>query len=104
MLWVYDELTFNKNFAKYNTLHQVKLNLIADNGVNTGGFVPYPLKDQLHQQAGIKQTAITVGQSALLSVGDKKIRKSGLDASEAFLEMFDFKVITMAVVKTPWTT
>ena len=93
LLWVYDELTFNKNFAKYNTLHQVKLNVIADNGVITGGLVPYPLKDQLHQETGIKQAAITIGQSALLSVGDKKIQKSGLDASEAFLEMFDFKVI-----------
>ena len=93
MLWVYDELSFNKNFSNYDNIHQIKLNIGADNGVITGSLVPYPLKNELQQDTRIKRTCITIGQSALLSVGDKKIRTSGYDASEAFLEMFDFKVI-----------
>ncbi|MBL0744736.1 ABC transporter permease [Chryseolinea lacunae] len=93
LLWVHDELTFNHYFSRYETLHQVKLNTHVDNGVMTGGFTPLPLREALTQDARIKHVAVTVGQSALLTVGDKKLNKRGLDASESFLEMFDFRLL-----------
>src|SRR5436190_23537699 len=82
LLWVHDEVTFNQYFKNYNSLYQIKVNNRVDNGVITGPLTPYPLKDELPQDSRIKRTAITIGQSVLLSVGEKKIRKSGIDASE----------------------
>ena len=94
LLWVYDEMTFNHYFNKYDVLYQVKLNNKVDNGIVTGSQTPMPLKDVLLQQdSRIKRSAMTIHQAALLSVGEKKINKVGLDASESFLEMFDFKMI-----------
>ncbi len=94
LLWVYDELTFNHYFTKYDLIHQVKLNTKTDNGVITSPSTPMPLKDILLQQdSRIQRVAITVNQSALLTVGDKKVTKRGIDASESYLQMFDFQMI-----------
>jgi putative ABC transport system permease protein len=93
LLWVHDEITFNHYFKNQNVLHQVKINNKTDNGIHTQPLTPYPLKDELLTDSRVKRMAITIGQSALLSVGETKIRKGGLDASESFLEMFDFRMI-----------
>ena len=94
LLWVYDEVTFDTGFSKYELLHQVKLNDPSDGKILTKENVPMPLKDVLLQQdSRIRRYAITVNQPALLSTGEKKISKRGIDASESFLEMFDFKLL-----------
>ncbi len=93
LLWVHDEITFNTSFSNYESIHLVKVNINADNGVITGSLSPYPLKDYMLQDSRVKRMAITIPQSALLSVGDKKLRKSGLDVSESFLTMFDFRIV-----------
>jgi ABC-type antimicrobial peptide transport system permease subunit len=52
------------------------------------------MKDLLMQQdSRIKRYAITINQPALLTVGEKKLSKSGLDVSESFLTMFDYTLI-----------
>jgi putative ABC transport system permease protein len=93
LLWVHDELTFNSNFSNYKDIHLVKVNINADNGISTGSLAPYPLKDYIQQDTRIAKSTISIGQSALLSLGEKKIRKTGLDASEDFLHIFDFPII-----------
>jgi putative ABC transport system permease protein len=93
LLWVHDELTFDTNFSNYESIHLVKVNIRADNGTITGSLSPYPLKDHLMHDSRVAKTSISIGQSALLSVGDQKVRKSGLNASEDFLNMFDLPVI-----------
>jgi putative ABC transport system permease protein len=92
LLWVHDEITFNHYFENHDTLHQVKVNNKTDNGITTQPLTPYPLKDLLMVDSRIKRTSIMIWQSALLSVGETKIRKSGIDASEAYLEMFDYRM------------
>jgi len=94
LLWVYDEMTFDKNFSNYDLIHQVKLNNTTDKGIITRTQVPMPLKDVLlDQDSRIKKYSICVPQNALLTVGNNKINKRGLDASESFLEIFDFNMI-----------
>ena len=94
LLWVYDEMTFDKNFSNYDLIHQVKLNNTTDKGILTRTQVPMPLKDVLlDQDSRIKKYSISVPQNALLTVGNNKINKRGLDASESFLEIFDFEMI-----------
>ena len=95
LLWVYDELTFDQYFTKYDTLYAIEQNSKTENGITTRNFVPMPLKDVLlPKDSRIKQVAITVGQAALLSVGDRKIQKAGMDVSDSFLKMFDFKMLS----------
>ncbi len=94
LLWVADELTFDTYFSKYDTIYQVKQNSKADSGISTRPFIPLPLFEILQQQdSRIKNAAITINQTALLTVGDRKISKNGLDVSESFLEIFDFQMI-----------
>jgi putative ABC transport system permease protein len=93
LLWVHDEVTFNHYFENHEQLHQVYVNNKADNGISTLALTPYPLKDLLMVDSRVKRTSIMIWQSALLSVGETKIRKSGVDASELYLEMFDYKMI-----------
>jgi ABC-type antimicrobial peptide transport system permease subunit len=95
LLWVYDELTYNQNFTGYENLYHVKLNNKTDKGIVTGHFTPMPLREVILQQdSRIKRYAMTIPQGALLSIGEKKINKSGIDATESFLTMFDFKMIS----------
>jgi putative ABC transport system permease protein len=93
LLWVHDEITFNRYFSNHDRLHQIKINNKTDNGITTLHLAPYPLKDHLMVDSRVKRTAIMIWQSALLGVGETKIRKSGIDASESYLEMFDYKMI-----------
>ncbi|MBP9927486.1 MAG: ABC transporter permease [Cyclobacteriaceae bacterium] len=94
LLWVADELTFDTYFSKYDTIYQVKQNSKVDSGISTRPFIPLPLFEILQQQdSRIKNAAITINQTALLTVGDRKITKNGLDVSESFLKIFDFQMI-----------
>jgi ABC-type antimicrobial peptide transport system permease subunit len=93
LLWVHDELTFNNYFKKHDVIHQVKLNTPTDNGVVTGSFTSWPLKEALEQDTRFKKIAITVAQAAVLSVGDKKLMALGRHASESYTEIFDFHMI-----------
>lgn len=95
LLWVYDEVTFDQYFSKYDNIYQVKVNSVVDKGVVTGQSVPYALKDALiAEDSRIKRTVRTNwGEGALLGVGDKKLNKVGLWATESFLDMFDLNLL-----------
>jgi putative ABC transport system permease protein len=94
LLWVADELMFDTYFSKYNSIYQVKQNSKVDSGISTRPYIPLPLFEILQQQdSRIKNAAISINQTALLTVGDHKINKNGLDVSESFLTIFDFKMI-----------
>ena len=93
LLWVQDELTFNHYFSNYRDIYQIKQNATTDNGVVTKPYTPMPLREVLAQDTRIKHAVLTVGQSALLTVGEKKLNKRGLDAGESFLEMFHFQLL-----------
>jgi predicted permease len=92
LLWIQDEITFNRYFHHYDDLYAVKVNTRSENAIITSSLAPYPLKDVLKQDSRIKNAAITIRQTVLLTVGEKKLLKGGIDASEHFLEMFDFRV------------
>lgn len=95
LLWVYDEVTFDQYFPKYQNIYKVRLNAVVDKGVTTGESVPYRMKDALlAEDARIKRTVRTNwGEGALLAVGDKKLNKVGLWATESFFDMFDFEML-----------
>lgn len=95
LLWVNDEVTFNQYFPKYDNIYKVRLNASVDKGIVTGESVPYALKDVLPEKdSRIKRTVRTNwGEGALLAVGDKKLNKVGLWATESFFDMFGFEML-----------
>jgi ABC-type antimicrobial peptide transport system permease subunit len=94
LLWVYDEVTFDHYFPKYPVIHQVMQNSRVEDGIVTRRFIPLPLFDILQpSDSRIRRSAISVEQSALLTVGETRINKRGLDVSDEFLEIFQFEMI-----------
>ncbi|MGI8952362.1 MAG: ABC transporter permease [Chitinophagaceae bacterium] len=50
-LWMYDELSFNKNFDNYNRIAQVEQNLVNNDEVDTWDNTPFPLAEVLRKLA-----------------------------------------------------
>jgi len=95
LLWVRDEVSFDRFHPKLTQLHQVWINAHFDGKINSWTSVPQPLKNALKEEiSSIKNAAITEwGGTHLLTVGDKKMNKRGYFASYEFLEMFQFPLI-----------
>ncbi len=51
-LWMYDELSFDKNFKNYDRIAQVIQNVTNNGEVQTWRSVPYPLADELRKNYG----------------------------------------------------
>ena len=95
LLWVQDELAFDKFHPKSDRLYQVWVNAEFDGNINSWRSVPLPthmaMKDA---DTKIKNTAVTDwGNEHLLRVNDIRIIKRGYFASDEFLEMFEFPLI-----------
>src|SRR5258707_1035796 len=95
LLWVFDELAFDKFHPKANRLYQVWINATYDGKVNSWTSLPLPTYEALkNQNSNIKNTCVTDwGGDHLLSAGDKRIYKRAFYASVEFLEMFEFPLV-----------
>lgn len=92
LLWVNDEMSFDRFHAKADRLYRLRANVTYDGKVNTWGASPLAAYRALKtEDSRIVNTAVTDWSSEhLLAVGDKAIRQTGQYASEEFLTMFDF--------------
>jgi putative ABC transport system permease protein len=95
LLWVADEVSYNRFHANYDHLYKVYMNQEFSGKIGTGPTVPYPLKEALRNASGqIKHVAMTnYGEGNLLASGENRINKVGLCVSEDFLKMFTFRMI-----------
>jgi putative ABC transport system permease protein len=95
LLWVFDELSFDKFQPKGNRLYQVWVHAHFDGKINSWNSVPHPTYDALKtEDSNIINTVITDwGGNHLYTVGENRIYKDAYYASEEFLEMFQFPLI-----------
>jgi putative ABC transport system permease protein len=100
LLWVFDELSFDKDMPKADRLYQVYVNSTFDGKVNSWRSVPLPTYEGLKpENSNIVNTVVTNwGGQHLLTVDqpggeEKRIRKSGYYASEEFLTMFEYPLL-----------
>jgi putative ABC transport system permease protein len=95
LLWVHDELSFDKFQPKYDRLYQVWVNAHFDGRINSWTSVPLPTHDAMKTAHSKITNAVVVdwGNDHLLTVGEKRIYKRGHYVSEEFLEMFQFELI-----------
>jgi len=95
LLWVFDELSFDKMIPKADRIYQVRINAEFNGDVNTWRSVPLPTRMAMKDaDIHIKNSVVTGwGSEHLLTVGETKVIKDGYWVSEEFLEMFQFPVI-----------
>ena len=95
LLWVFDELSFDKFQRKGDRLYQVRLNAHFDGKINSWTSVPHPAYEALKTEDNhIKNTAIADwGGDHLYTVGNTRINKRAFFVSEEFLEMFQFPLV-----------
>src|SRR5690349_1549499 len=96
LLWVADELSFDKLHPKSDRLYQVWVNAYFDGKINSWTSVPLPTYEEMKTaDANIVRALVTDwGYNHLLAVSeDKRINKRGYYVSEEFLEMFQFPLV-----------
>ncbi len=95
VLWVVDELSFDRFIPKKDRLYQVWINAYFDGKINSWTSVPLPTYEAMKTaHSHISRAVVTDwGGPHLVAVGDKRINKKAYYASEEFLEMFEFPLI-----------
>ncbi len=96
LLWVADETSFDKFHPKADRLYQVWVNAQFDGKISSWTSVPLPTYEAMKTaDSNIKRAVVTDwGGTHLLTVGENRLTKKGYWASEEFLEMFEFPLLT----------
>ena len=95
LLWVHDELTYDKFQKNYDNIYQVIANRDFNNQVFTDRSMVLPLASELkHNSSLIKQAVVTTyPQPRVLANGNEKIKKQGYFVSEHYFDMFSWKFL-----------
>lgn len=96
LLWVADETSFDKFHPKADRLYQVWVNATFNGQINSWTSVPLPTYEAMKTaDSNIKRTVVTDwGGDHLVTVGENRFIKKAYWASEEFLEMFEFPLIS----------
>ena len=95
-LWMYDELSYNKNFKNYDRIAQVVQNVTNNGEVQTWWSVPYPLAEELRKNYGsdFKHIAMSVEwRDHILTVDNKKLKSTGGFFEKEMPEMFTLDML-----------
>ena len=92
LLWVFDELTYDRFLPKANRLYQVWVNAEYDGQINSWNSVPCPTGEAMKSADSniINSAMCDWGGEHLFSTGEKRIFKRAHFVGDAFLEMFEF--------------
>ena len=95
LLWVFDEISYDRFHSNGDRLYMVMVNTDFDNSIHTWHSLPLPTWSVLPERnSNIVQTVIADrGEDHLLTVGEKKVIMTGMAASEHFLDMFKFTLL-----------
>src|SRR4051794_28795211 len=94
-LWIYDEVSFDKNFQNYDRIAQVIQNVTNNGEVQTWRSVPYPLAEELRKNYGsdFKHVVMTVNWGDhILTINDEKLKQTGGFFEKEMPEMFSLKM------------
>lgn len=95
LLWVQDELTWDRFHPNIDQLYRVYINRPGDNGIFTQTTVQLPLWEALKTTPGIRYVSPTDNdtENTTLAYEDIRIEKSSQWVGEDFLKMFPFTFI-----------
>ncbi|MDF2431272.1 MAG: putative transport system permease protein [Mucilaginibacter sp.] len=95
-LWIYDELSFNKNFQNYGRIAVVMQHQTFNGEVGTQTSVPYLMGDELRKNYVNDFKYITMcswTNDHILAFGEKKITKSGNYFEPQVTDMLSLKML-----------
>ena len=95
LLWIQDELSYDEFHENKDRIYEVWNRLPSDGKIRCWNTVPAPLARTLEKDLPEVERAVRVesDNEMLLSVGDKKIIKSGNIVDTGFLQMFSFPML-----------
>lgn len=95
LLWVKDEVSYDKFHGNLKNLHQVWINGTFDGTVNSFTSVPLPTAQAIKDADSNVKYAVTSdwGGDRLITYGDVRFNKRMMHVEEEFLEMFRFTLI-----------
>lgn len=95
LLWVYDELTFDRFQKNYKNIYQVIANRDFKNQVFTDRSMALPFANALENSSPqIKHAVVTTYQQQnLLAYNNNKIKKKGYVVSDHFFDIFSWQFI-----------
>ena len=107
-LWVWDELSYNKNFDHYDRIVRVMENSTHGDRTATYNSVPIPLSGLLRTTYGSDFRRVTMGSwnfDHFLAYRDKQIKEPGMYVQPEFLPMFSIRLIkgSMASLNDPYS-
>lgn len=96
LLWVFDELTYNRFLPKADRVYQVWVNAKYDGKINSWTSVPCPTGEAMKTVNSniVNSVMCDWGGEHLFSAGEKRLMKRSHFVGKEFLEMFEFPSIS----------
>src|SRR5450432_3565607 len=94
--WIWDEVSYNTNFANYDHIVRVKENSSSGDDIRTFNSVPIPLSVYLRTRYASDFKKVVMASWNLrhiLAAGEKKLSKSGMYVQPEFTRIFSFNMI-----------
>jgi putative ABC transport system permease protein len=95
-LWIWDEVSYDKNFANYDHIARLKENSTASNTVRTFNSMPIPLAADLRTKYASDFNKVSLAswnQPHILAYGEKKLGKQGMFVQADFAKIFSLNMI-----------
>jgi ABC-type antimicrobial peptide transport system permease subunit len=96
-LWVWDEVTFNKNFDHYNRIAKVMQHQTFNGDVGTQTSLPYLTGEELKKNYGDNFKYVSMASwtnNHILAFGEQKISKSGNFLEPQITDMLSLKMLS----------
>ena len=95
VLWIQDEVSYDRFHEEGDQLYRVKRNYFSDDQIYTWDAIPKPLAQVLEDDYPEITDAvlITWQETILLTSGDQAFREDGHHAGPAFFEIFSFPLL-----------
>ena len=94
-LWMFDELSFDKNFENYDHIARVVQNVNNNGEVQTWREVPYPLAEELrtNYSRDFKHIVMATTGDHIISIGNNKLKDRGGYFEKEMPEMFTLDML-----------
>ncbi len=95
-LWIWDEMTYNKDNPNYERIAQIFQNNTMNTDVETWSSMPRPLADELRKTHGSDFKYVVMSswtESHFLTSGDKKVTKDGNFLEPGGPDLFNLQMI-----------
>ncbi|GAB3954357.1 ABC transporter permease [Spirosoma harenae] len=94
-LWMYDELSFNKQFKNYDRLAKIWQFVKFDVEKSSYDVLPIPLSQELRSNyPDFESVGLSVTRKVILAAGDKKLLKVGNYVEPDFINMLSLNVVS----------